>query len=186
MRKRAFFIHGWGGSPEEAWRPWLRERLEEKEFIVINLSMPNTDYPQMNEWVEVLNDAVGTPDKNCYFVGHSLGCITILRFLENLPQSKKVGGALLIAAFTDDLKIEEIKNFFTKNINWEKIKKHCDNFTVILSDNDSYVPLFYRDIFREKLKAKIIIEHNSGHFSKADGTKELPVALREILQLVEV
>lgn len=186
MRKRVFFIHGWEGSPEEGWRPWLREQLEAKGFTVINLSMPNTNYPQMNEWIDTLRDAVGNPDEECYFVGHSLGCITILRYLEGLTNEKKVGGALLVAAFTDDLGINEIKNFFTKKINWGKIKKHCNNFTVLLSDNDQYVPVSYGDIFKEKLNAKIIISPNMKHFSAADGITQLPGALDAILQLAEV
>lgn len=183
MQKRVFFIHGWEGSPEEGWRPWLKERLEEKRFTVINLSMPNTNYPQMGEWIATLSDAVGRPDKDCYFVGHSLGCITILRYLERLPEGKKVGGALLVAAFTEDLGINEIKNFFTKDINWEKIKKHCNNFTVLLSDNDKYVPLSYGDIFKKKLNAKVIIKHNMGHFNGNDVIKELPPVLDAFLEL---
>lgn len=186
MQKRVFFIHGWEGSPEEGWRPWLREQLEAKGFTVINLSMPNPDYPQINEWVATLGDAVGEPDKDCYFVGHSLGCITILRYLESLTKEKKVGGALLVAAFTDDLGYKELNNFFTKDINWEKIKKHCDNFTILLSDNDQYVPVSYGDIFKEKLNAKIIINHNMKHFSAADGITQLPTALNAVLQLAEV
>ncbi|MBU4017125.1 alpha/beta hydrolase [Patescibacteria group bacterium] len=185
MRKRVFFIHGWGGGPEEGWRPWLKERLEAKVFTVINLSMPDTDYPRMNEWVETLSGAVGEPDKDCFFVGHSLGCITILRYLESLPKGKKVGGALLVAAFTQDLGINEIKNFFIKDINWEKIKKHCDNFTVLLSDNDHYVPITYGDIFKEKLNAKIIIEHDLGHFNGDDVTTELPPILDAFSQLAK-
>ena len=192
MRKRVFFIHGWGGGSEEGWRPWLKERLEAKGFTVINLSMPDTDYPRMNEWVATLSDAVGEPDENCYFVGHSLGCITILRYLESLPpttmvrglpEGKKVGGALLVAAFTQDLGINEIKNFFIKDINWEKIKKHCDNFTVLLSDNDHYVPITYGDIFKEKLNAKILIKHDLGHFNGNDVARELPPVLKAVIEL---
>lgn len=192
MRKRVFFIHGWEGSPEEGWRPWLREQLEVKGFTVINLSMPDTNHPQMNEWIATLSDAVGEPDKDCFFVGHSLGCITILRYLESLPRTatvrglpeeKKVGGALLVAAFTEDLGINEIKTFFTKAINWEKIKKHCDNFTVLLSDNDHYIPLSYGDIFKEKLNAKIIIKHDLGHFNGDDVPAEIPAVLDAFVQV---
>lgn len=186
MQKRVFFIHGWEGSPEEGWRPWLREQLEAKGFMCLNLSMPNTNFPQMGEWIATLSDAVGKPDEDCYFVGHSLGCITILRYLESLAEGKKIGGALLVAAFTEDLGINEIKNFFTKDINWEKIKKHCDNFTVLLSDNDHYIPLSYGDIFKEKLNAKTIIKHNRGHFNGDNVIIELSAVIDAFSQLAEV
>lgn len=185
MQKRVFFIHGWGGSPEEGWRPWLREQLEAKGFMVINLSMPDTNHPQMNEWIATLSDAVAEPDKDCYFVGHSLGCITILRYLESLRETKKVGGALLVAAFTDDLGYKELSNFFTKDINWEKIKKRANNFTVLLSDNDPYVPVSYGEIFKKKLNAKIIIAPNMKHFSAGDGITQLPAALDALLELTD-
>jgi uncharacterized protein len=186
MPKRVFFIHGWGGTAVEGWRPWLKEQLEAKNFTVLNLTMHNTNYPQMNEWLDSLQKTVVTPDKNCYFVGHSLGCITILHFMESLKEGQKIGGALLIAAFTDDLETKELKNFFTKDINWKKIKIHCPKFTALLSDNDPYVDISYGDIFKEKLKAKIIVSHNMGHFSAADGITELPEALDSLLQLAKL
>jgi len=35
MSKRVFLIHGWEGSPEEGWRPWLKKELEKRGFKVI-------------------------------------------------------------------------------------------------------------------------------------------------------
>ncbi|MBI2580107.1 MAG: alpha/beta hydrolase, partial [Candidatus Aenigmarchaeota archaeon] len=76
--KRAFLVHGWQGSPESGWKPWLRKELKKNGFSVSVPEMPDTAHPRMNAWVPHLAKTVGTPDKNCYFVGHSLGCIAIL------------------------------------------------------------------------------------------------------------
>lgn len=74
--------------------------------------MPHTDHPKMQAWVRHLKKVVGTPDKDCYFVGHSLGCITILLYLESLHGNQEVGGVVLVAGFTSDLGYEELHSFF--------------------------------------------------------------------------
>jgi len=38
MAKRAFLIHGWAGSPDEGWRPWLKTELEKRGFRVFALN----------------------------------------------------------------------------------------------------------------------------------------------------
>lgn len=188
--KRVFLIHGWGGYPEEGWRPWLKNGLEKRGFFVFVPAMPDTEHPKMDAWLEHLKKIVGIVDKNCYFVGHSLGCITILRYLETLQEGQEVGGAVLVAGFTDinitigkDEDINEIKTFFEQEVNFKKIKTHCKKFVAIHSDNDPYVPLSYAGIFKENLGAKIIIEHNMKHFSGDDGITKFPVALSSILEI---
>ena len=143
--------------------------------------MPNTNYPKMDAWVNHLAQIVGTTNEDCYFVGHSLGCVTILRYLETLSENQKVGGAVLVAGFTSNLGYEELDSFFTRPINWDKIKSHCSKFIAIHSDNDPYVSLHYGDFFKEKLNAKIIIEHNQKHFSGDTGVVELPSVFDAII-----
>jgi len=181
--KRAFLIHGWEGHPEEGWRPWLKKKLEAEGFQVAVPAMPDTDHPKIDAWLEHLTKIVAMPDEDCYFVGHSLGCITILRYLETLKENQKIGGAVLVAGFTSDLGYEELGSFFTKLIDWEKIKSHCSKFIAIHSNNDPYVSLHYGDFFKEKLSAEIIIEHGKKHFSGDDGIMELPSVFDAISKL---
>ncbi len=181
--KRVFLIHGWEGYPEEGWRPWLKEKLEKEGFQVTVPAMPDTVHPQMQAWVEHLAKIVGTPDQDCYFIGHSLGCITILRYLETLEENQKVGGVVLVAGFSDDLGYKELSSFFVKPIDWQKIKSHCSKFIIIHSTDDPLVPVRYADILKEKLNAEIIIEQGKKHFSGDDGITELPSTLESILKL---
>ena len=117
--KRAFLIHGWGGTSEEGWLLWLKNELEKRDFEVYAPAMPDTKHPKMDVWLDTLKKHVGTPDESCYFIGHSLGCITILRFLEGLSQGQQIGGVVLVAGFSDinitvdeDENIQHIKTFF--------------------------------------------------------------------------
>lgn len=183
MAKRIFLVHRWEGSPERDWIPWLKKELEKRDFTVIVPAMPDTDHPKMNEWLGFLIKTVGEADKDCYFVGHSLGCITILRYLETLKEGQEIGGAVLVAGFSDNLGYDEVNSFFEEPIDWEKINSHCKRFIAIHSDNDPYVSLKHGDIFKGKLKADVLIEHNMKHFSGDDGINELPVALESILKI---
>lgn len=185
MKKRAFLIHGWEGYPEEGWRPWLKKELEKRGFEVFVPAMPNANFPIQRQWVAHLQKLVSKPTKVDFFVGHSLGCITILRILERLKEREKVGGAVLVAGFTDDLSIKEITTFFKDKINFEKIRKACPKFIAIHSDNDPWVDLKYGDILKEKLGAKLIVEHNKKHFSGDDNIFELPSALEAVLELAK-
>jgi predicted alpha/beta hydrolase family esterase len=183
MKKRVFVIHGWEGSPKEGWRPWLKDELEKRGFNVSVPAMPDTKHPKMNPWLSHLAKIVKTPDKDCYLTGHSLGCITILRYLETLKRNEKVGGVVLVAGFTSNLGFEELGSFFTKPIDWKKIRSHCRKFVAIHSDNDPYVSPHYADFFKNNLNAKVLVKHNMGHFSGDDGIKKLPVLLKSILGL---
>lgn len=179
MTKKFILIHWWEGYPEEWWRPWLRDKLKAEWCEVIVPAMPNTAHPKMSEWLDHLQSIVPHPDENCYFVGHSLGCITILRYLEWLNQWEKIGWVILVAGYTSNLWFTEMDSFFTTPINWDEINKHCDTFAVIHSDNDPWVSLHYADFFRDNLHAKVLIEHNKKHFSWDDWINELPVVFEE-------
>lgn len=182
-RKRVFLIHGWEGHPESGWRPWLKKKLESKGFAVSVPAMPDTNRPKMKAWVDHLTKTVKKPGEDCYFVGHSLGCITILRFLETLEAGEKVGGAVLVAGFTNNLDFKELDSFFTKSIDWKKLKKQCKRFVAIHSDDDPYVPLKHGKIFEKKLGAELIVKPGMKHFSSEDGSFELPVALNSLLKI---
>lgn len=183
MKKRVFVIHGWGADPASGWKPWLKSELEKKGFEVIMPQMPNTENPVMGEWVGTLAALVGKPDGNTYLVGHSLGVVTILRYLETLKGKEKIGGAVLVAGLAMEMGIPELKNFFpTPSYNWESIRKHCKKFITINSDNDYYIPLSHGEEFRDKLGAEMIVMHNHGHFRSGEGFTELPVLLQSVLK----
>lgn len=183
MKKRVFIVHCWEGRPNYAWYPWLKKQLEECDFEVFVPTMPETNTPTFEKWLSHLAKIVGELRETDIFVGHSLGCITILRLLEGLKEGEKVGGAIFVAGFTDNLGYQEIDSFFTAPINFKKIKSHCGKFVAVHSDNDPYVPLKHGDIFKEKLGAKLIKMHKMKHFSEDDGITELPIVLEELLNL---
>ena len=172
MTNRVIIVHGWGGSPKTDFLPWAKAELEKKGYEVIVPSMPDTDYPKIENWVPYLAEIVGEPREGDILIGHSIGCQTILRYLANLPDGQKVDRVILVAGFiTLVLDNEEdpmiAKHWLETPINFGKVKTKANKFIVILSDNDPYVPLEENQkIFKDNLGAEILIEHNKGHFNQ--------------------
>ena len=190
MKKRVFIVHGWDGSSSEGWFPWLKKELESRGYDVTAPDMPETEAPEINKWIPLLSSLVGVPDEHTYFVGHSIGGNTILRYLESVsPQ--KVGGAVLVAPYFGNVVLEEgeaetiAEPWLSKPIDFAKVKETAKNIVVILSDNDRWVPVGNKDFFHEALSPKIIVESGKGHFSEGDGVTELPSALQAVLDLSE-
>lgn len=179
MKKKVIIVHCWDGYPDYCWYPQTKRELEEKGFEVIVPEMPETNVPKLSLWLPTLQK-IAEPHENLYLVGHSAGVITILRYLEQLPKGKKIGGAILIAGFTDDLGFDELKNFFTTPIDFEKIKSKANSFVAIHSDNDPYVDVKYGKIFKEKLGADFIIKQNMGHFSGPVDNEESCISLPDV------
>jgi len=191
MTKRVFIIHGWESSPSEGWFPWLKKELEKRDFQTKVPAMPETDYPRIDIWVPFLAKLVKNPDKDTYFVGHSIGCQTIMRYLETI--NGKIGGAVFVGGWVSLTPMairsqedrEIVKPWLEKPIDFEKVKKATRNFVAIFSDNDPFVPLENSKTYKKKLGAKIIIQHNKGHFSGSDNIKKLPVVLRELIKMAK-
>ena len=188
IMKRIILVHGWSGSPEADLFLWFKDELEKKGFKVECPSMPNADKPEIKAWVSELSKVVGKPDDNTFFIGHSIGCQTIMRYLETL-KGTKVGGAVFVAGWfnLENLETDEerliAKPWIETQIDTEKIKKACNKFIAIFSDNDPFVPLTDSKLFKNKLGAKIVIEKNKGHFTSEDGVTTLPIALNAVLEL---
>lgn len=189
--KKAYIIHGWDGYPEEGWFPWLKKELESRGFEVFVPQLPKPDEPRIDAWVGKFKEIVNEPDENAYFIGHSMGCQTIVRYLELLPDNVKVGGAVFVAGFfrrltnleDDDVVRSVAAEWLNASIDLKKVKEHLNDSVAIFSDNDPYVPLDNKIDFESMLNSKIIIEHNKGHFSGSTGTTELPVVLDAVLEI---
>lgn len=171
MNKRVVIVHGWGGSPKSDFLPWAKKELERLGYEVLIPDMPDTDNPKIEKWVPYLTQIVGEVKEDDILIGHSIGCQTILRFLETL-EDQKLDKVVLIAPWVKLANLEKEKvpvaNPWEQTpINWQKVKFHANAFIAIFSDNDSFVPLDEnKKLFEDKLGAHIFIEHNKGHFNQ--------------------
>ncbi len=188
--RTAYIIHGWEGSPDEPMLAWLRARLEERGYAVTAPTMPEPEEPKIGPWVGKLA-GVAKPDAEAIFIGHSVGCQAILRYLETLPEGTKVGKVVLIAPWMaldeetikeEGEKVREVaRPWMETPIDFAKVKARAASCTAIFSDNDPFVPLSQKDLFEKELGATIMVEHGKGHFTEGDKVSELPAAIKNIV-----
>lgn len=171
--KRVFVVHRWEGGPHDDWRPWLKSELETAGYEVVIPAMPGTESPVIEKWVDHLAGVVGEADADTYFVGHSIGCQTILRYLENC--TKPVGGAIFVSGWfhlehLEDAGTKDIaKPWLTVPIDLEKVKRVLRKSLLIISDNDPYGAFEENKRKFSQLGSEIIVLHHAGHMTKADG-----------------
>ena len=190
---KIIIVHGWGGSPKREWFPWLKKECVKKGWKVQVPQMPDTNHPKIKTWIPFLKKIIQNPDEKTYVIGHSIGCQTILRYLETI--NTKVGGIILVAPWmTLDKETinkegkESIKialPWVETPIDFKKVKTNIKRCIALFSDNDPFVPLENKKIFEKELDAKIIIEHNKGHFSQSDNIKDLPKVLEELEKMIQ-
>ncbi len=193
--RRVFLIHGWEGSPDVAWFPWLKKELESEGFEVHAPQMPNPDAPRVHVWVPLIKEQVGLLTKNDFFVGHSLGCLAILRYLiweAEHENEEQAGGVVLVAPFVkldkqEDKEDEEIAQEWTSPLNFDALNPFSASsdtrYVAIFSDNDPDVSLDNIPAFEDGLEADAITLEDMGHFSEADEMKELPIVLDELKKM---
>lgn len=178
--KKVFLIHGWGGTGNGGWFDWLKQELPKKGFEVESFDMPNTENPKIEEWVGYLEEKINSEDidEKTFFVGHSIGCQTIMRFLEKLHKHKKVGGCVFVAGWFDLINMgeEEMKiahPWINERIHFDRVLDHCNNFLALFSDDDPYVHLDEVEKFEKDLGAKTIIKKNKEHFNEVNEIPEI-------------
>src|SRR3972149_11827600 len=125
--KRAIIVHGWDFNPDMNWYPWLKKELEKRDYSVIVPSMPETSEPKINDWVSYLEKIIGKLDENTLLIGHSIGCQTIMRYLESSDYNGKVNVIFVAGWFKlDNLEGEDVENiakpWLETQINFNKIK----------------------------------------------------------------
>ncbi len=183
--KTVVIVHGWEGASTKNWMPWAKAALEKEGVRVIMPDMPHPEKPEIGEWVRYLASVVGAPGKDTYFIGHSIGCQTIMRYLETL--NAPVGGAIFVAGWfnLENLEGEEsIKiadPWINTPIDIAKIKKILPKSILIISDNDDYGAFKENtDKFAQFVSHTVVLP-NAGHITQT----QQPAILSQFMNLVQ-
>jgi hypothetical protein len=174
---KAILIHGWEGTPQDEWFPWVGKELAAKGWEVITPAMPHTKNPKLSEWMEVLESL--SPDKDTLLVGHSLANSLILHYLEK--SNVKIKGAVMVAAWDwlmEDVK-EFHKTFFAAPFNYNAILEKQIPLFIVNSTTDPWIDLERSKPLAKKIGADFITMKDAGHFMARDGYTKFP-------QLVEI
>ncbi len=185
MNKKVFLIHGFEGSPNGGWRPYLMSELEKQDIYACSLPMPSPQAPKLSEWLEEIERHITkNKEDDIYLVGHSLGGTAILRYLEKYD-SPNIKGVIIASAPCHQNENEKIREFLLDDFDWMKIKNKSPKVIVIHGDNDPFVPVSDAKETAEKLGGKLILIPNGKHLNGSAGFDKLPEALSAILEIIK-
>lgn len=182
--KKVYIIHSWEGTSKLFWIPELAEYLNSLGYEVIAPDMPNTDEPVIEEWVRHLSDIAKDINEETVFVGHSIGCQTIMRFLAE--QDKKINKCIFVAGWFDLINLEDEESeeiarpWIETPIDFKKVKTNIKDILVILGGKDEWVVADKTKFqFEENLDARVKIIKDYGHM---DGSLDKLPELEKILK----
>ena len=184
-KKHVYIIHGYLATPQDHWFPWLRQKLNDDGMEASILPMPDSLNPDVTTWIQYLKEKIGQPNENIFFVAHSLGCITLLHYLNTLNENKKIGGIVLVSGFMDSLSIfPELDEFIKIKFDHDHILSLTNNLSIIAAKDDIIVPHKQTEELSNLLKTKLLSINNGGHFLASDGFTELPLVYEELSKML--
>ena len=157
-----------------ALHPWWYH-LTEKGFLKVNTWIQKSPFVNFKDYRDKI-------DEETVFIGHSLGPAFILNILEKIDV--KVKACFFVAGFAGLLgneKFDEInKSFVDKEFDWKKIHENCEQFYVINSTDDPYVPIIQGKKIAHKFGTQTIPIDGAGHFNTDAGYIEFPQLLKYV------
>lgn len=176
MKKaRLIIVHGFMASPEDHWFRWLEAQAATLGMEVTVPAMPDSAAPDEARWLETLGQYAGDVDEQTYFVGHSLGCITALRYLSGRPAEQRAGGIIMVSGFSEPVPLlPELDGFTASPLENLESLTGIAHRAVLVSLNDEIVPPAYTLRLSQQLAAPLYGLPGCGHFLDRDGFETLP------------
>jgi uncharacterized protein len=186
MIQSVYLLHGWDGTPNGAWKPWLKKELEIRGLEVMCPQLPHADIPMIDEWVPFLEKTVTSEPAATCIVAHSLSAPAVLMFLERQPKNARFAKVIFVGAVyrkidTLDAAGEQIaRPWLTHTYDAPHIRTVAPNITAFFSDDDPLIPLETGDSMHTDFGVRAITDHACGHYNST----EYPQFLEEIIKSV--
>ena len=177
---RIILIHGYKGSPQSNFFPWLHDRLKDLGHEVIAPALPNPAEPDPEAWTKTLLEEVGPLNDETVIFGHSLGGAATLLFLEAAEARSTPKGVVLSSA-PWHIRHERFSGFFTSELEYDVLPWKAHEFVVVHAQDDDVVPFDHGQKYAKLLKAKLIAPETGGHFDDP----EQPVILEAIKAVID-
>ena len=172
--------HGWADDPTRGWIDWLTKELSAAGIQAAAPQFPEPKRPDIPAWMHAFDEAVGRPDDELVLVGHSLGCLIVLRYLSDLETDAKIAGIVLVAGMVETAGWRP-PALFDPPLDFEKVKAITRKRICIYSDDDDKVLPERTKELADLIDADLVLDPGKGHFAGIHGCDELPSALQAVL-----
>jgi predicted alpha/beta hydrolase family esterase len=180
--------HAYASDEHSVWYPYLRDQLHSLGHTVDIPNLPDAHAPDPEQWRTALAErALAAPAEETVLVGHSIGAVNVLRFLESHDAERDGAfvGVVLVAAPAYEVGYEVLAGFFGKPFDWAAIRRGAQRFHVLAAADDPVLipdPFGHAASFVTNLGATAVITPAGGHFGAApDDRIDLPEAVRIVL-----
>lgn len=179
-----YIVHGYQASPESHWFPWLKRQLTAAGHTVDTISLPNSNAPELDDWVEAIGRVIARPSADTCFITHSLGGIALLHYLTALEGEWELPGLFIVSGFVEKLRvIPELDGFVGQaHVDVPSLKDHIAHVEVFVSTNDVLVDPALTRRLAGALSATLTTVEDGGHFLESDGYIEFPQLWQRIAQ----
>ena len=169
-------------NPEANWFPWLKRKAQnDLHKDIVLLKMPNSESPDPTEWNKQCEQDIKDTD-GVTIIGHSLGCIQTLRFVEQ--HALRNVHLILVSGFDETLTtLPELDSFTNPPLNYQHILPKIADAVVISALDDDVVSYHYTETLARHLKCKFILMPTGKHFISRDDITELPVVFEELAKI---
>ncbi len=174
---RVILVHGFNADPTMNFHPWLGDQLRDLGFQVVipKLSLAISEEIDFNLIIEEMKDQIGYLKNDDILLGHSLGGLVILQYLEAVEMTETPRAVVLVAP---PFKVSrpELRRLFIADLDAEVLMWKAREYVVVHSKDDTLVPFEHGEKLAALLRARMVETATDGHYMDA----EYPVLVETI------
>jgi hypothetical protein len=166
---RAILIHGFNASPDMNFHPWLRDQLRDRGFEVVapTLTLRADQEIDLPTIIEEMKKQIGFLKSDDILLGHSLGGLLILQYLEAVEMTETPRAVILVGAPWKVAKAE-LRRLFMADLDADVTMWKSREFVVVHSKDDKLVPIEHGKRLAESLKARFVERDGDDHYMAAE------------------
>jgi len=177
---RIILVHGFNANPNMNFHPWLRDELHAAGFEVVAPELPLSSKEEFDlpKAMEIMKQQVGYLKNDDIVLGHSLGALVALQYLEAIEMTETPRTVILVAA-PWNVSRPELRSLFVDDLDADVLMWKAREFVVIHSQDDKLVPVEHGRKLADQLRARLIETMGDDHYM----AERYPVLLETIKQI---
>jgi len=162
---RVVLVHGFNSSPEQNFHPWLAGQLRERGFEVVApaLNVKSGEEFKLKDVIAQIEAAVGEVKNTDIFLGHSLGALVALNFLEAVEMTETPRAVIMVGAPWKVAK-PELRSLFLADLDADVAIWKAREFYIVHSKDDALVPFEHGQKLAQYLKGKLVETEGDDHY----------------------
>lgn len=160
--------------------PWLRDELHAAGFEVIAPELPLSSKEELDmpAIIEVMKREVGYLKNDDILLGHSLGGLLVLQYLEAVEMVETPRAVVLVAAPWNVSK-PELRRLFVDDLDADVLMWKAREFVIVHSLDDKLVPIEHGRKLAAQLKGRLVEAATDDHFMG----ERYPILLETLKQI---